>query len=123
MLQKTKHIRTATLVPVAAYIQYWMYAATGESNMKWGSRAPLAPRWRRPVFIVRIPVYFTVQSGFIWNHWVGACMWLLNTDILAGNAAKRDTADKGKPRIVSYCVKRSMSKSIAVLPQVWKIHC
>jgi len=29
-----------------------------------------------------------------------------------------DTADNGKPHIVSYCVKRSMSKSVAVLPQV-----
>jgi len=34
-----------------------------------------------------------------------------------------DTADNGKPRIVSYCVKRSMSKYVAVLPQIWKIHC
>jgi len=34
-----------------------------------------------------------------------------------------DTADNGKPRIVSYCVKRSMSKSVVVLPQVWKIRC
>ena len=36
-------------------IQYWMHAATGGPNVKWGStdfkwggRAPLAPRWRRP---------------------------------------------------------------------------
>jgi len=29
-----------------------------------------------------------------------------------------DTADSGKLRIVVYCVKRSMSKSVAVLPQV-----
>jgi len=34
-----------------------------------------------------------------------------------------DTADSGKPRVVVYCVKISMSKSVAVLPQVWKIHC
>ena len=34
-----------------------------------------------------------------------------------------DTADSGKPRKVIYCVKRSMSKSVAMLPQVWKIHC
>ena len=33
------------------------------------------------------------------------------------------SADSGKPRIVLYCVKRSMSKSVAVLPQVLKIHC
>jgi len=24
-------------------IQYWMYAATGGPNVKWGGRAPLAP--------------------------------------------------------------------------------
>jgi len=34
-----------------------------------------------------------------------------------------DTADSGKPRMVIHCVKRSMSKSVAVLPQVRKIHC
>jgi len=34
-----------------------------------------------------------------------------------------DTADSGKPRIVLYCVKMGMSKSVAVLPQVRKIHC
>ena len=34
-----------------------------------------------------------------------------------------DTADNGQPRIVSYCVKRSTSKSVALPPQVWKIHC
>jgi len=31
-------------------------------------------------------------------------------------------ADSSKPRIVIYCVERSMSKSVAVLPQVLKIH-
>jgi len=31
-----------------------------------------------------------------------------------------DTTDSGEPRIVSYCVKRSMSKSVAVLPQIVK---
>ena len=30
------------------------------------------PPWRRTVFIVRIRVYFGVQSEFIWNHWMGA---------------------------------------------------
>jgi len=30
----------------------------------------------------------------------------------------KDTADNGQSRIVSYCVRRSMSKSVAVLPQV-----
>jgi len=34
-----------------------------------------------------------------------------------------DTAESGKPRIVLFCVKRSMSKSAAVPPQVRKIHC
>ena len=34
-----------------------------------------------------------------------------------------DTGDSGKPRIVIHCVKISMSKSVAVLPQVRKIHC
>jgi len=29
-----------------------------------------------------------------------------------------DTADSAKPRIVIHCVKRSMSKAVAVLPQV-----
>jgi len=29
-----------------------------------------------------------------------------------------DIADSNKPRIVLYCVKKSMSKSVAVLPQV-----
>jgi len=36
-------------------IQHWIYAATGRpnvkwggTNFKWGGRAPLAPRWRRP---------------------------------------------------------------------------
>jgi len=33
-----------------------------------------------------------------------------------------DTADSGKPRIFLYYVKRSMSKSVVVLPQVLKIH-
>jgi len=33
------------------------------------------------------------------------------------------TADGGKPRVLLYCVKRSTSKSVAVLPQDWKIHC
>jgi len=33
-----------------------------------------------------------------------------------------DTADSGTPRIALWCVKRSMSKSVAVLPHVWKIH-
>ena len=28
------------------------------------------------------------------------------------------TADSDKPRAVVYCVKRSMSKSVAVLPQI-----
>ena len=31
-----------------------------------------------------------------------------------------DTTDSGEPRIVSCCVKRSMSKSVAVLPQIVK---
>jgi len=31
-----------------------------------------------------------------------------------------DTADSCKPRIVLYCVKRTMRKSVAVLPQVGK---
>jgi len=35
----------------------------------------------------------------------------------------RDIADSGKLRIVLYCVKRCMSKSVAVLPQVLKINC
>jgi len=30
------------------------------------------------------------------------------------------SADSGKPRIVLYCVKRGMSKPVAVLPQVLK---
>jgi len=34
-----------------------------------------------------------------------------------------NTADSGKPRIVLYCVKRSMSKSVAVFTQVCKSHC
>jgi len=34
-----------------------------------------------------------------------------------------DTADSGKPRLVLYCVKRSMSKPVAVLRQVLKVHC
>jgi len=46
------------------------------------------------------------------------CMLLLNTDILAGNAADSDTVGSGKPRIVSYCVKRSMSNSVAVLQHI-----
>jgi len=36
-------------------IQYWMYAATGGANVKWGGsdfksggRTTLPPRWRRP---------------------------------------------------------------------------
>jgi len=48
----------------------------------------------------------------------------LNTDILAGNAARQwHCWYNGKPRIVLYCVKRTMSKPVAVLPQVLKIHC
>jgi len=34
-----------------------------------------------------------------------------------------DTAGSGKPRIVLHCVKTSMNKSVAMLPQVLKIHC
>jgi len=34
-----------------------------------------------------------------------------------------DTADSVKACIVLYCVKKSMSKSLAVPPQVWKILC
>ena len=34
-----------------------------------------------------------------------------------------DTADSGKPRLVLYCVKTSISQSAAVLQQVWKIYC
>jgi len=41
-----------------------MYAATGGPNMKWG-QAPLTPAGDGPVFIVRIRVYFGVQSEFI----------------------------------------------------------
>jgi len=51
-----------------------MYEATGGPNMKWrhrflmGGRALLPPAGDGPVFVVRIRVYFGVQSGFIWNH-------------------------------------------------------
>jgi len=34
-----------------------------------------------------------------------------------------DTDDSDKPRMVICYVKRSMSKSVAELPQVTKIHC
>jgi len=33
------------------------------------------------------------------------------------------TVDSDKPHIVLYCLERSISKSITVLPQIWKIHC
>jgi len=52
-------------------IQYWMYAATEGPNVTWGhmflngGRALLAAAGDDPVFIVRIRVYFGVQSEFI----------------------------------------------------------
>ena len=46
-------------------------------------------------------------------------MRLLNAAILASNAARQLHADSGKPRSLHlYFVKRSMSESIAMLPQV-----
>jgi len=52
------------------------------------------------------------------------CMWLLNTDILAVMPRDIDTADSGKTHTVVHCEKKwIMSKSVAVLPHVWKIHC
>ena len=34
-----------------------------------------------------------------------------------------ESANSGKTRVVLYCVKRSMRKSVAVPLQVWKTHC
>jgi len=39
-------------------------------------------------FNVRI-CFFGAKSGFIRNHWMGALHVTLNTDILAGNAARQ----------------------------------
>jgi len=62
----------------------------GDTYFKWG-RAPLAPA----VFIVRM--FLLYEYGFILvcnlslfeiTEWE-PCMWLLNTDILVGNAARQ----------------------------------
>ena len=43
---------------------------------------------------------------------------LLKTNILEVMQRDSDTVDSGKPRLVLYCVKKSMSISVAVLPQI-----
>ena len=62
----------------------------GDTYFKWG-RAPLGPA----VFIVRM--FLLYEYGFILvcnlslfeiTEWE-PCMWLLNTDILVGNAARQ----------------------------------
>jgi len=76
--------------------QYWMYAATGGPNMKWRhtfckwGKGTTSARWRWPCF-------YCTNTGLLWCAiWVylkslkwEPCMWLLNTDILAGNAARQ----------------------------------
>jgi len=42
------------------------------TDFKLGVRAPLDLAGDGPVFIVQIRGYFGVQSGFIWNYWMGA---------------------------------------------------
>jgi len=78
-----------------------------------------------PVFIVRLQVYFGVQSGFLWNHVSPACDCWTQTSwqVMQRDRDTGASGNFGKPRVVIYCAKRNMSKSVAVLPQVWKIHC
>jgi len=57
----------------------------------WGSTSP---RYAAALNTSFLSFYCTnmfscVQYGFIWNYWMGPCMWLLNTDILVGNAARQ----------------------------------
>ena len=51
-----------------------------------------------------------------------ACVDWLSADILVGNAV-RQWLMIAVSHIVAYCVKRSMSESLTMLPQVWKMHC
>jgi len=74
---------------------------------------------------------------FIVRIWIFCCVLWVYSKSLNGSPAcdywtqtswqimqrDSDTTYSGKPHIVLYCVKRNMGKSVAVLPQVWKIHC
>jgi len=74
-------------------------------------------------FIVEMCFFVCNVGLFQITEWK-PCMWLLNADILAGNATRQwHCWYRYKACIFLSWVKRSMSNSVAVLPQVWKIHC
>jgi len=71
------------------------------------------------VFIVRIWLFWCAIGVYLKSlngNPACDCWTQTSWQIMQRN---NDTADSGKPRLVLYCVKRSMSKSVAVLPQVW----
>jgi len=108
MPQKTNHIGTAILVSVAAYIQYWMYWPHAGDDL-------LLLYEYRFISLCNLDLIEITEWEPACDCWTQISWQVMQRDV--------DTADNGKPRIVSYCVKRSMSKSVAVLPQVRKIHC
>jgi len=70
------------------------------------------------VFIVRI-CFFGMQSGlFEINEWEPACnCWTqISWQVMQRH---NETADSDIPRIVLFCMKKKLSKSVAVLPQFW----
>jgi len=75
------------------------------------------------VFIERV-LFFGVKSGLLEISEWEPCMWYW-TQTSWHLLMQRDSynAGSGKPRIVLYCVKKSINKPVAVLPQVLKIHC
>ena len=46
-------------------IQFWMYVATGEPNVKWGGRAPLSPRWRHPCQLFCWPLPYRCSGSLV----------------------------------------------------------
>jgi len=87
-------------------------------------KGTIGPRWWWPCF-------YCTNTGLFWCAiWVylkslngsPACDRWTETSLQAMQRDS-DTADSAKPRIVIYCMKRSISKYVAVLPQVGKIHC
>jgi len=69
----------------------------------------------RICFLVRNPGLLEITE---WEH----CMWLWTQTSWQVMQRDSNTAGSGKLRIVLCCVKRSMSRPVAVLPQVLKIH-
>ena len=58
---------------------------------------------------------FRRATVFFWNTASQSKKWLFILKVLGVRGPLRD--------VVSYCVKRSMNESVAVLPYVWNIHC